>query len=184
LRKEDRIRQILQQRGDQPGLVHIFSAMEPCPSYQPWCDKATGKVFLKSQSGKCVHYYFYFIDEVLGLCYLRIPTWAPFRLQFYSNGHSLLARQLDRDGIGYQKIDNAFVAIDNWERAQVLAQTIDVPALHVRLDHLAQTYCPILAQFPAGVHWSVLQVEYATDLVFGKPEVLGPLYEALSRTAI
>ena len=31
-RKERRIKEIVAQRGDQPGLVHIFSAMEPCPS--------------------------------------------------------------------------------------------------------------------------------------------------------
>ena len=30
--------------------------------------------------GKCLHYYFYFIDPQLGLCYLRVPTWCPFRL--------------------------------------------------------------------------------------------------------
>ncbi|HYC88594.1 MAG TPA: hypothetical protein VEO54_05240 [Thermoanaerobaculia bacterium] len=29
-REEDRIQQILAERGDHPGLVHIFSAMEPC----------------------------------------------------------------------------------------------------------------------------------------------------------
>ena len=34
-RKEDRIQQILTERGHQPGLVHIFSAMERCPAYQP-----------------------------------------------------------------------------------------------------------------------------------------------------
>ena len=35
-------------------------------------------------------YYFYFIDEDYGLCYLRVPTWAPFRLQFYCNAHNWL----------------------------------------------------------------------------------------------
>ena len=64
---------------------------------------------------------------MLGLCYLRVPTWAPFRLQFYFNGHNLLAHKLDLEGIGYRMIDNAFVAIDDWERAQVLAKTIHDP---------------------------------------------------------
>ncbi len=112
VRKEDRIQEILEQRGRHPGLVHIFSAMETCSSFQPWHDKATGKTFLKYKVGKCLHYYFYFIDPMLGLCYIRVPTWAPFRLQFYFNGHNLLAHKLDRDGVGYQMIDNAFVSID------------------------------------------------------------------------
>jgi hypothetical protein len=59
VRKEDRIQEILEQRGRHPGLVHIFSAMEPCPSFQPWHDKRTGKTFLKYKDGKCLHYYFY-----------------------------------------------------------------------------------------------------------------------------
>ena len=27
--------------------------------------------------------YFYFIDKYFGLCYLRVPTWSPFRLQCF-----------------------------------------------------------------------------------------------------
>lgn len=34
-RKEERIKAILALRGETPGLVHIFSAMEGCPSYRP-----------------------------------------------------------------------------------------------------------------------------------------------------
>ena len=98
-RKEDRIAKVLEQRGDHPGLVHILSAMEACPSYQPWHDKKTGKTFLKPDSGKCLHYYFYFLDEVLGLCYIRVPTWCPFRLQVYFNGHGWLAHRLTQAGI-------------------------------------------------------------------------------------
>jgi hypothetical protein len=74
--------------------VHIISAMEACSSYKPWYDKNTGRTFLKPDSGKCLHYYFYFIHPELGLCYLRVPTWCPFRLQFYFNGHNLLASKL------------------------------------------------------------------------------------------
>ena len=184
IRKEDRIQKILKERGSQPGLVHIFSAMESCGSFQPWHDKRTGKTLLRYKDGKCVHYYFYFIDPILGLCYLRVPTWAPFRLQFYFNGHNLLARKLDRERIGYRMIDNAFTSIDNWKRAQTLATTIHVPALHHKLDQLARIYCPVLAQFRSGIHWSLMQVEFATDLVFHKQDVLRGLYESLTQTAI
>ena len=79
-RKEDRIQAILAERGEHPGLVHIFSAMETCSSYRPWYDKPSGHALLKPKTGQCLHYYFYFIDEQFGLCYLRVPTWAPFRL--------------------------------------------------------------------------------------------------------
>ena len=62
---------VLERRGDHPGLVHIISAMEACDSYRPWHDKTSGQTFLKPDSGKCLHYYFYFIDDEVGLCYLR-----------------------------------------------------------------------------------------------------------------
>src|SRR4030042_6127333 len=57
-RKEDRIKRIVAQRGTQPGLVHIFSAMEPCDSYKPWHDKKTGKTYLTWDPAKGLPYYF------------------------------------------------------------------------------------------------------------------------------
>jgi hypothetical protein len=99
LRKEDLVSKVLAQRGDHPGLVHILSAMETCSAYEPWHDKQTHKTYLRSTSGKCLHYYFYFMDAEVGLCYLRVPTWCPFRLQFYCNGHSWLAHKLTGEGI-------------------------------------------------------------------------------------
>jgi hypothetical protein len=35
-RKEDRVKQIPEKRGEHPGMVCILSALEPCGSYQPW----------------------------------------------------------------------------------------------------------------------------------------------------
>jgi len=146
-RKEARIKSILEQRGDHPGLVHIFSAMESCTAYRPWHDKKSHKTFLKTMQGKCLHYYFYFIDEDFGLCYLRLPTWAPFRLQIYFNGHSWLARHLDRSGIAYKMLDNAFLSIEDPEKAQTLSDSLEAAQLHRRLDRWAAAYCPIASRF-------------------------------------
>ncbi|MEO5353089.1 MAG: hypothetical protein H7835_07755, partial [Magnetococcus sp. XQGC-1] len=123
-RKENIIRDVLASRGEQPGLVHILSAMESCPSFRPWHDKTTGRTFLKPKDGRCLHYYFYFIDAELGLCFLRVPTWAPFRLQFYCNGHNILARQLEQAGIAYTMSDNAFSDIADFPAAQRLADRL------------------------------------------------------------
>ncbi len=183
-RKEDRVRSILAERGEQPGLVHIFSAMEPCAAFAPWYDKATGKTTLRYKDGKCLHYYFYFIDEVFGLCYLRVPTWAPFRLQFYCNGHNWLAGQLRREGIAFAQLDNTFTDIADFGRAQALADTFPVGDLHRALDAWAARFCPALARFGVAYHWSLMQVEYATDLVFRRQDELRPLYDTLVRTAI
>jgi hypothetical protein len=87
--------------------------MELCTSCKPWHAKKTHKPFLKPDWGNCLHYYFYFIVAELGLCYLRVPTWAPFRLQFYCNGHNVLASQLRRRGISSTMLDNALSEIED-----------------------------------------------------------------------
>ena len=184
IRKEEVVAKVLAARGEHPGLVHVISAMEACESYQPWHDKASGKTYLRPDSGKCLHYYFYFIDEKLGLCYLRVPTWCPFRLQFYCNGHSWLARKLTAAGIEFTLADNAFVQVADLERAQALADRLTPEELHRRLDRYAERLCPVGEVFGQRYHWSLMQVEYATDLVFRSEATLKPLYEQLSRQAV
>jgi hypothetical protein len=184
IRKEAVVARVLEQRGEHPGLVHIISAMEACDSYRPWHDKGTGKTFVRPDSGKCLHYYFYFLDAWFGLIYLRVPTWAPFRPQFYCNGHSWLARRLTAEGIGYTMADNAFVRIDDWVRAQELADSLSPDRLHRTLDRYAERCCPVLDVFGQSYHWSLMQVEYATDLAFRSTTTLGPLYEQLVRQSV
>lgn len=184
IRKEDRVAEVIKGRGDHPGLVHIFSAMEPCGSFRPWHDKGGGKTMLKPTAGKCLHYYFYFMDEELGLCYMRAPTWAPFRLQFYCNGHNRLARLLRKEDIGFKQVDNAFVLLDDVQQAQQLSDTWEMGSLHRKLDGWARQYCPVVQEFSSGYHWSLMQVESATDILFARPEDLAPLYEGMVRTAV
>jgi len=184
IRKEEVVAKALARRGDHPGLVHVISAMEACDAYQPWHDKTTHRTYVRPDSGKCLHYYFYFMDAEWGLIYLRVPTWAPFRLQFYCNGHSRLARQLDAEGIAFTAADNAFVRIDDWERAQALADAFSPAALHRLLDRYAARCCPVLDVFQQSYHWSLMQVEYATDIVFRSAATLQPLYEQLTRESV
>jgi DNA-binding MarR family transcriptional regulator len=189
VRKEAVVAGVVERRtkelgGPPSGLVHIISAMEACDTYKPWHDKQTHQTALRPSSGKCLHYYFYFMDAELGLIYLRVPTWAPFRLQFYCNGHSWLARQLALAGIAFTAADNAFVRIDDWERAQALADLFSPTALHRRLDHYAALCCPVMDVFQQTYHWSLMQVEYATDIVFRSAATLKPLYEQLTRESV
>ncbi len=186
-RKEDRIQAILKERGQEPGLVHIFSAMEPCTSYKPWHDKKTGQTYLKFDSGKCLHYYFYFLNEQLGLCYLRVPTWCPFRLQFYCNGHHWLAAQLRQQGIAFEMVDNAFVHLADYATANELAAHLDIEHLHARLDGFAQQYCPVVQKLKAtaqllSYRWSIMQAEFATDLVFKQRQDVQAFYPTLLET--
>lgn len=76
-RKEDLVLKVLVQRGDHPGLVHILSAMEACSAYEPRHDKQSHKTYLRSTPGKCLHYYFYFMDAEVGLCFYACRPGVP-----------------------------------------------------------------------------------------------------------
>lgn len=178
-RKESRIKKILKERGEHPGLVHIFSAMEQCSAYEPWHDKETGKTYVRSTHSKCLHYYFYFIDKELGLCHLRVPTWCPFRLQFYFNGHNWLAAQLKKHNIPFEKLDNGFLNISDFTAANQLAGQLNIEHLHAKLNSFAQKYCPVANISGVQFNWSTMQAEYATDLIFKEQETLQTFYMLL-----
>ena len=185
VRKEARIQEILRERGDHPGLVHIFEVTEPCRCFRVLGGGRAGRPHLKADTGKCKHFYVYFIDPRFGLCHLRIPTWVPFHLQFYCNGHSWLVGELQRAGIAFTQADNALVACADWERAQQIADAFPVAELHAALDRYVQQFCPVGTQLDqATYHWSISQAEYATDLVFKNPADLRALYDHLCREVI
>ena len=115
-RKEDRVK-APEKRGKHRGWCASFRRWSPVRRTSPGTTKWTDVP--GSDDGKCLHYYFYFIDEELGLCYVRVPTWLPLRLQIYFNGHNWLARQLDPRRSA-TRLDNAFTDIADWQRTAAL----------------------------------------------------------------
>ena len=127
-----------------------------CASSRPWnlvppthlgTTRKLGRPTCGPDDGKCLHYYFYFIDQELGLGYVRVPNWCPFRLQVYLNGHHWLAGQLRRHHIDSTLLDHAFTQIADWNQAQRLANEWRVETMHQKLDQFAQRYCPVIAAF-------------------------------------
>lgn len=51
-------------------------------------------------------------------------------------------------------------------------------------DEYAGLYCPVIKQLDITYYWSLMQVEYSTDVVFKRQADLGPVYETITRTAI
>jgi hypothetical protein len=115
---------------------------------------------------------------------VRVPTWLPCRLQIYFNGHNWLAAQLRKQDIEYRLIDNAFVEIADWPRAQQIANGWASKRIQRKLDEFARGYCPVYSDFASGYHWSADQCEYATDIVFHQQAHLQVIYDSLVRTAI
>lgn len=183
VRKEDIVADILLKRGETEGLVCILSAMESCSCFKTGKNHKTNYLELQWSPGKCLHYYVYLMDPDYGLCYLRIPTWAPFRLQFYFNGHNWLERRMIAEGINFRKADNCFVEISDFQRAQTLVEAFDVQRLHRRLDQIARRFVAVHQRWGHDLHWSIHQAEWSTDIVFKSDRILPTLYNEVVRTA-
>ena len=183
-RKEDKVAKILEIRGNKVGLVHIFSQLELCNTYDPWHNKETHKTYFKPAQTKRLVYYIYFMDKTLGLCYIKVPTVAPFGLMFYFNGHNLLENKLIANNINYTKHDNAFIKIDDFSNAQKLSDEFEAKDIHAILDSCANRWCPLPKEWNISYQWTIAEIEYSLDVVFKNPETLKPLYDNIIETAM
>lgn len=186
--KEDIALKIAERDGIQEGLICVLSCVEPCQSFDIQRDKKSKQLKLVGRWRKCLHLYFYWLDPNYGLMHLRLQTWAPFTVHVCMNGREWLARQMDREGIGYEKHDNCFTRIDDFDKAQQLFAGLDQQAWAGWLEKLASSIHPFL-RGKSDLHfkpyyWSLSQSEYATDVLFRSPSSLKDIYPALLKHAI
>ena len=187
-RKELLARDQARRDGLTHGLIGIWSVVEPCLTYFVRKDRPQRKLVLRLEPGKCLHYYFYFLHEQLGLLHLRLQTWFPFALHLCLNGRHWLARQLDQARIGYVQRENCFPWIEDPAKAQVLARAqlqsswpaLLQPLLEQCHPHAAQLCRPLALTY----YWSVSESEYATDVMFKSPAALARLYPRLVHQGI
>lgn len=95
-----------------------------------------------------------------------------------------MANRLRAHSIDYELADNTFLSCTDWAKAQALVDGFEIKTLAARLQALAKQFCPVVKAFRSGYHWSLLQVEYALDVVFKSAAALRPVYEEISRQAI
>ena len=188
IRKEDYARKLLRQHPVDGGLVCVLSCVEPCMTWQVFRSKRDKTQELRRRTGKCLHYYLYFLDPDFGWSHLRVQTWMPYTVQFCCNGREWLGRQLDQEGIRYRRADNCFLTLDDVDRAQtIMDRMVSIPWRPV-LDRFVTGVCPVLdliADHAGGSYrWTLHQCEYATDVMFRSPETLAGLYPSLARFAI
>jgi hypothetical protein len=186
--KEAIARGIAAEKNITEGTVCILTAVEPCKSFEIYSNKETKKLELQSRMRKCKHIYHYWIHPTFGFMNARIQTWFPFRIQMCLNGREWLARQMDQAGMQYQRADNCFPWVEDFEAAQALLDQqlqSDWPSL---LDELALRVHPLHERLKKEVrsdyYWSCYQSEWATDLVFNDPAFLDTLYPRVVQQSI
>lgn len=149
-------------------------------------NKATDKLDLFNVNRKCTYLYFYFLDPEFGFMHVKLQAWFPFMIQVYINGREYLSKQLDQQGIHYDRYENSLFNISDLAKAQELANNIESLKLCGRLDAIAHRVNPYLGRlheiFHQGYYWCVDQCEYATDIMFHSE--LEAIYPALVEHAL
>jgi hypothetical protein len=183
-RKDEKIDAILEQRGYHEGLVKIWSQLETINTYRAWTDKTTNKTSFRTGTTNCKVYYFYFIDRTLGLCFVKVPTAAPFISTIYFNGHNWLEKKLQKAGIKHQKVENAFTYIEDFNKAQKICDGFRVDDIKQALDILISRCCPLPKEWDLNWFYTISQCEFALDIVFKEQDVLKPIYDNIVKTAM
>lgn len=189
LSKEDLVRELLRREGLTTGLVCVLSVVDPCQSYELHSNRETKRLELVSTLRKCLHWYLYFLDPVLGLCHVRIQSWLPFTVHVCVNGREWLCRQLERAGIGFTRSDNTLLQVDDTAAAQKWLNDQPWADWTGMLGELLERSCPVLQQLPLAqrfheYYWSADETEWATDVMFRSPAALREQYPSLLRHAM
>lgn len=167
-RKDELVKAVIAKTNIEIGKpILVFKSMENCFSFyrsqSALAAKTKGSPF-HLRSSKCLHFYVYIIDDILGLVCLRIQSYAPFAIQFIVNGHSILERLLIKHGVEYTKNDNCFTWLSDHEKAQKLANQITGPYINDRLIEISKSRIPLDDIMPEWYRFTVRQIEYSTDI--------------------
>jgi hypothetical protein len=184
--KEDTAREIAAEHQVQEGLVCVLQCIEPCWTFER-VKNAEGCWEVRGQPGKCSHLYHYFIHPQFGWMYVRLQTWFPFEIQVGINGREWLARQMDRENLKYERSDNKFLWVEDWERAQQLLdeqlQTDWVRELGALQKEVHPLHPRLLGRMRVPYNWTVFQSEWATDVAFQSEQILQPYVDRWLRQA-
>jgi hypothetical protein len=183
VRKEEYVRHIAQRDHITSGLIAILSCVEPCRTYTVGGNPRTKMLEAQLGLGKCLHYYFYHFHPRFGFMHLRLQTWFPFLIHVCLNGRNWLASQMTRLGMRYEQRDNCFTWVEDLKRAQQLLDDQLHTRWAIELEKLVRDNHPtcrdICRPLALSYYWTACESEYATDLMFARPQRLAQLYPRL-----
>jgi hypothetical protein len=188
-RKEDLAAKYRAQFTGTEGLLFIGKAQEKvrtfrtqgrrCPetgaSY-PWLVSATALVN---------QYYFYGIDDDFGPFFLKFSSYFPFTGRLCLNGHEYVKRQLAKEGIAYEALDNGILRCADPQRLQAIADALDAATIDALLRKwLARLPHPFSAEDQAAGYrydLSILQAELSLTQVLDRPVAGRRFFEEVIR---
>jgi len=186
LDKNEIVMKELEKNPIKVGLITALSAVEICNTMTVKPNHKTEKLEVTSRPTKCKHYYFYYNDSEFGLMYLKIQTWFPYNVQIYINGREYLSKILDKNNIKYEMFNNSFSYIEDFTKAQELADGILNQKISDSFDGLIKQiniHLPKIEKiFSHSYYWCIDQCEFATDINFKSREDLSLFYKTLVET--
>ena len=185
--KNEIVMRELDKNPNKTGLISVLSAVEICNTMTVKPNHESQKLEVTSRPTKCKHYYFYYNDDEFGLMYLKIQTWFPYNVQIYINGREYLSKLLDKNNIKYEMYNNSFSYIEDFSKAQKLADDILNKKISDSFDGLIKQiniHLPKIEKiFSHSYYWCIDQCEFATDINFKSRDDLSLFYKTLVETA-
>ena len=177
VRKDTVAQQHLAAFQGEEGVVFIGKAQEKATVYRTLKRRCpqTGKTFpwLTKTTAMVNQYYFYCVDKDFGPFFLKFCSYFPYNARLYLNGHEYAKRQLQRQGIAFEALDNGVLSCDDPKQLQRLCEGLS-PAKIERLLKKWQARLPnpfTKADRRAGFSYnlSILQAEFSLTQVVDRP---------------
>ncbi len=124
--KDELAKQWRQERPVRDAVVFIGVAQEKAYAFSARRLPGARAVFefTRNKSVLPNYYYFYLDDADWGESFIKVCSYAPWGLKIYLNGHEWLKRQLAKEGLGFEALDNGFLKCGNPQRLQELAHSL------------------------------------------------------------
>jgi len=188
IRKEDYVLPALRRMEKRSGygVYFIFKSMEQGRTFRISVPKFPTEDpnyrILAHQRSRFTHYYFYIRDEVLGPIIVRVASFFPFHATYWLNGHSFMEQELKRKQIGFQKSDNAFLAVDDVAQLQAAADRLSPAIIRKQLDYWTFLLGPKFskkerAQVNLSRFYAIGQIEYCRNFIFKRQFPIHKIFE-------
>ena len=142
----------------------------------PWLVRSTAMVN---------HYYIYAVDADFGPFFLKICSYFPYNAKLCLNGHEYLKRQLTKEGIAFEALDNGILSCADPARLQALSAGLSAPLidglLRTWLARLPHPFTPEDRQAGYRYDLSLLQAEFSLTQVLDRPVTGRVLFEEIIR---
>lgn len=175
-RKDDIANELRAKRSVRDRVVFIGVAQEKAKTFSGRKREKKGYVGFDYQQDKSVHvnqYYFYIDDEDFGPVFIKVCSYAPWGIKVCINGHEWAKRQLEKDGVKCETLDNGFRSCDDPKKLQEICDSLGPEQIDLFFRKwLRRIPLPLtLADRTSGYDWelSMWQVEVSLTQVFDRP---------------